>query len=280
MAPRARRRTRRAPTARAASLACLLLFAAPAGAAEGPEFRVRVTPEYSSGRYGEAQRTEVMSVPLDIGLSWERWTATLRLPWLSVTGPGGFVPRIGALGPAPVGGGAAGSPGRRTTTTGVGDMRLTGAYTLFQGGDEPFAPYLDLALQTRFPTASSAELGSGQVEHILRLDTGMALGGGVALDASLGRRVVPFPRRGGGGRDYWTLFATLGWDVTEATTIGLGLDTQDRVPEANRAVLELGAFLDHELAPGLVGSLFVWHGVTRESAAIAAGFRLAWRGRP
>lgn len=251
----------------------LLALAAPAArAGEEPELRLRITPEYASGHYGNPVRTEVWTVPVDVTLYIGRWTATLRVPTLTVTGPGGFVPRIGAVGGSQATG--------RTTNSGLGDTRLTLAYTVLQGGDDPFEPYLDIAVQQRMPTASDPALGSGLWEQAVRIDTGFAINDALSFDASLGHRFVLFPPKGGAGYDYTYLYAAVTWDIDAKTAIGLGIDTQNRVPDARRPVLEIGAFADRKLGNGLTFGVFLWHGVTRESADWSGGFRLVWRGTP
>jgi hypothetical protein len=242
-----------------------LLLAMPAGAAE---LRLRLTPEYSSGRYGADTRTTTLNVPMDIGLASGRGSATVRLPWLAVSGPADFVPRLGALG-------AEGGT-RRGTQTGLGDVRFTLAYTLVEEDEEVGVPHLGIALQTRFPTATRASLSSGQVEHLLRLDTGFSLGG-FDLDVSVGRRFVAFPRRGREETDYWTLFGILGRDVGSGWTVGVAVDAQDRVPDAARPVLEVGAFVERAVTPDLTVGVFAWKGLTSESASFSLGLRFAYR---
>ena len=255
----------------------LVLLAAPAaraaaGAADEPELRLRITPEYSSGHYGNPVRTEIWAVPMDVTLYIGRWTATLRVPYLTVTGPGGFVPRIGSVGGSQATG--------RTTSSGIGDTRLTLAYTVLEGGDDPFEPYLDIAVQQRMPTASDPALGSGLWEQAVRIDTGFAINDALSLDASLGHRFVLFPPKQGAGYDYTYLYAALTWDIDAKTSVGIGLDAQNRVPNARDPVLELGIFADRKLGGGFTAGVFLWHGVTRESADWSGGFRLVWRGAP
>lgn len=251
----------------------LLVAGAPAArAGDDAEIRLRITPEYSSGHYGNPIRTTISSVPVDVSLYIGRWTATLRVPYLSVTGPGGFVPRIGSVGGSEATG--------RTTSSGIGDTRLTLAYSVLEGGDEPFQPYLDIAIQQRMPTASDPALGSGLWEQAVRIDTGFAINDALSLDASLGHRFVLFPPKGGAGDDYTYVFAALTWDIDPKTAMGIGIDAQDRVPDARRPVVEFGVFADRRLGGGFTVGAFLWRGVTRESADWSGGVRLVWRGAP
>jgi hypothetical protein len=255
----------RRPSPLLPAVAGLLLAAAAPAAAD--EIRLRIAPEYASGAQGGPGRTIALSAPVDVGLAGERTALTLRLPFLSVDGPASYLPRIGSLGTAP----------RGRHDTGLGDARLTGSVTLLDGDAAEATPYLDLALQTRLPTATRKSLGTGQVEHLLRADTGLTLSGGTALDLSLGRRFVVFPRAEGAGTDYWTLYATAAHPIAEGWTAGLAVDAQDRLPDVARPVVDVGAFLRHDIAPDLSVGVFAWHGLTRESAAFSVGLRFAYR---
>jgi hypothetical protein len=255
----------------AAGAAGLLLLAQLAFApqAAATDLQVSLTPEYATGRYGQPKSTVSLSAPLDVRLIGERTTVSLRLPLLSLDGPANFVPRIGEVGQ--------GSERRaRGVRQGLGDLRLTGAYTLREAGEGWREPYFGIAGQIRIPTATPSDLGSGQVELFLRLDAGANLTDTLSLDVSLGRRFVPFPRAGSGA-DYWTLFASLALDVTPDWTVGATLDAQDRVPDANRPVLELGAFVERNLTPELTLGAFVWRGFTNESVDWSFGLRLSYR---
>jgi hypothetical protein len=225
-----------------------------------------VAPEFSSGRYGSESRTEIYLVPYDFTFYGDRLSATLRVPYLSVRGPGRFASQKG--------GGAGRNHPVRTTEIGLGDVRLTGTYTVLEGDNS--SPYLDVALRTILPTASSHGLGRGWMEQALRIDTGLELSKSVLLDASVGRHFALFPRKGGSA-DYWSLFAGLTWNTAGGTSVSVDVYAQDRAPNAKRPVLEVGAFLDQEIAPGVSVGVFAYRGLTRESVDWSGGFRLTYR---
>lgn len=243
------------------------LAASPLGAAD---LYVNMTPEYASGHYGNPTRTVAISAPLDLRLVTDRNSFTLRVPYLSVNGPSNFVPRIGEVGEGS-------DPRGSGTTRGLGDVRVTATHALLQAGDTIWEPYLGLAAQLRVPTAVPAGLGSGQVETFLRADFGANISETLAFDISIGRRFVPFPIRGGGGADYWTFFGSLALDVTDDWTIGVSMDAQNRVPEANRPVLEAGLFVEYSLTPDLTLGAFAWRGFTTESVDYSFGLRFSYR---
>lgn len=247
-------------------IATLLPAPAPAAA----ELTMTVAPEYAGGRNGAEGRTNALSIPVGASLGLDRFTLSARIPWLAVSGPGGYVPRIGTLGSSGTDGGA---------RSGLGDLRLTGAYTLLEGETPDGPAFLEIGLQTRLPTATDARLGATQWEHMLLLDAGMALPGGVSIDATIGRRFVPFPRRGWGERDYWTGYGTISLDLPEGWRLGLAASGQDRLPDVATPVIEVGAFMEREIAPDVTLGLIGWQGLTRESAAFSLGLRLSYRFR-
>lgn len=237
---------------------------------QAADLYVNFTPEYASGHYGNATRTVTLSAPLDLRLEGERASIGVRVPYLMVNGPSNFVPRIGELGEGT-------DPRGSGTTRGLGNLRLGASYTLAKAGDTIWEPYFALAVQLRAPTASPPGLGSAQYETFVRADFGANITDTISFDISLGRRFVPFPARGGAGADYWTLFATLAHDLTEDWTIGVSLDAQNRVPEANRAVLEAGLFVERALTPNLTLGAFAWRGFTTESVDYSFGLRVSYR---
>jgi hypothetical protein len=243
------------------------LAVSPLGAAD---LYVNFTPEYASGHYGNPTRTVALSAPLDLRLATERSSIALRIPYLSVNGPSSFVPRIGELGEG-------NDPRGSGTTRGLGNIRLTAAHTLIKEGDTIWEPYFGLAVQLRAPTAVPPGLGAAQFEAFLRADFGANISETLSFDISVGRRFVPFPARGGAGADYWTLFGTLALDVTSDWTIGVSVDAQNRVPEANRPVLEAGLFVERSVTPGLTIGAFAWRGFTTESADYSFGLRISYR---
>jgi hypothetical protein len=260
----------RAPTRRLGVGGAVLALGLVGSSVQAADLYVNFTPEYASGHYGNPTRTVTLSAPLDLRLEGERASIGLRIPYLAVNGPSSFVPRIGELGEGT-------DPRGSGTTRGLGNLRLGAAYTLLKAGDSILEPYLGVAVQLRAPTAAPPGLGSAQYETFLRLDVGANLTETLSLDLSVGRRFVPFPMSGGAGADYWTFFATLAHDLTSDWSIGISLDAQNRVPEANRPVLEAGLFVERAVTPNLTLGAFLWRGFTAESADYSFGLRVSYR---
>ena len=206
-----------------------------------------------------------MATPFDASIATGRTRLGLKIPDVG-SEPGGWLPAASI----PAG------PGGAALAGGMGDVRATARIGLAEG-EAGAIPWLDLALQTRLPSATDPRLGAGQWEHVLRVETGMAFEGAVAIDASLGRRIAPFGRRGRGEKDYWVAEASLAMPLAPSWTVGLAAYAQDRQPDIATPVMELGTFIERDLGEDLSVGLFTWHGLTRESPAFTIGLRLAYR---
>ncbi len=160
---------------------------------------------------------------------------------------------------------------------GFGDLRLTFGRTLYRATALPGEPSFGLALQTRLPSASRASLGTGYFEHVLRLDTHASLAEDTTVYMSFGRRLAPVPGSGGAGADYWTFYGDLSYAISPTWSGGVSIEAQDRVEDANRRVLEAGAFLDHTVNDSVSVGGFVLRGLTQESAGTTIGLRFLWR---
>lgn len=238
-----------------------LLLGAAGLRAEPAELRFGVTSEFAGGSAHAHRRLGGSTVTVDTTIAAGSGSVTLRMPDLAARGLGDLLPET--------------VPGG-TSSARMGDLRLIGRYALAEG--EPGgAPSLAIAVQTRMPSATEPSLGAAQWEQVVRLETGLELHGGAALDLSLGRRITPFGREGRGEKDYWIGQGSLAMPIAADWTAGLAAYAQDRQPDVTTPVMELGAFVERALGDDLAIGLFTWHGMTRESPAFTIGLRLAYR---
>lgn len=257
--PRPSPRKRRARRVAAVAAALLMLAAADAAAAE---LRLRLERDYADGGIGREGRAGGIGMPMEIRLAGSSGYASLRMPMATPTGGlsraiDPTAPRL----PFEQPGGA------------IGDVRLTFGQTLL-GGD-PDGAYLDIALRTRLPSATQAGFGSGVAEQMLRFDAGLPLAEGLMAEVSVGRRFAPIARDTG-GRDYWSFSGSLALDVEPGWTVGLLLEAQDRQGFSQRPILDVGAFVEREVAPDLTAGVIAWRGMAGDGA-FSIGIRLAYR---
>jgi hypothetical protein len=125
--------------------------------------------DYSSGKYGAASTTDILSVPVNAIYETGAWSLKLTVPYLSVTGDGEVI--------------AGGRYGRgrgmmatttttttvtttRTTQSGLGDVATMLTYNMYSG--ENYESGIDLSGRVKFGTASKA-LGTGQNDYAVQI---------------------------------------------------------------------------------------------------------------
>jgi len=115
--------------------------------------------EYTTGNYGGDGDTDVLLVPLSIGLNSEKWTLRASLPYLDIQGPGLFlgedIPILRDVS-NPVRGGM-------DSVSGFGDLSLTAGriFDLSSSGDLQF----ELSGRVKLPTAKLEDgLSTGETD--------------------------------------------------------------------------------------------------------------------
>src|SRR5215510_6681898 len=77
--------------ARAASAAALIMAASPVALPQENRTTLSVGADYSTGKYGQSQSTDLLYVPVTAKHETGRWTFKLIVPYLHITGPGNVV---------------------------------------------------------------------------------------------------------------------------------------------------------------------------------------------
>lgn len=118
--------------------------------------------DYSSGKYGQPTTTEIWYVPNTLKYDYEPWTLQLTIPYIRITGAGGV---IGGGPDGPIIGAA--TQQVKTTQSGLGDIVLSGSYTLFLDD----LPSFELTGKVKIPTADENKgLGTGEADYTVQLD--------------------------------------------------------------------------------------------------------------
>lgn len=178
------------------ALLCAGLLAAGAAHAEDG-LSLGIGADYSSGDYGSDVTTEIFSVPVTAKYISGAWTYKASLPWLDVSGDPNVLPGLGRVdntnpngrGRGNGNGNGNGAPdpvppadATDDSTSGIGDLRLSAAYTFDTGG--PLG--VDLTGNVKIATADEDKsLGTGANDYGLALDLyrdfdGTMLFGGVS----------------------------------------------------------------------------------------------------
>lgn len=252
-------------------LAASLLFI-PLPALAGNAFSLGVGFNYSTGKYGESTSTDILSVPVTAKYEMETLTLKLVVPYISISGPGGVIPGMGALAagihgfgrPAsfgapgrplgePPGLSPDGPPGRRrsavgssdtATNAGLGDLVASADHEFYSAG----ALTLDVVGKVKFGTADSSKgLGSGQNDYSLQLDIGYQFPRKTYLFATTGYKLVGAPE---GVSVNNVVYGTLGFSqpLSAATSAGVMLNYAQSALVGGSNLTDITLFASNKLS--------------------------------
>jgi len=211
------------------SIGALLGFAAPALHADG--LRLGVGVDYSSGKYGGRETTDILSAPLWLGYSRGRFDAKLTVPYLRVKGPGDVIPGLtpvvdddereddedeedDPLTPEDE------SEIPTTTESGIGDVTLSANFAVV---DQPDAWRLAIGGKIKFPTADEDKnLGSGETDYAAHIDIERALGH-LTPFLTIGHRWLGDPPDAS-YKNAWYASVGVLWSVRDGTSLDFTYD--------------------------------------------------------
>jgi len=247
-----------------AAIAVSPLALHPNSAAAEDYVQVGTGIDYSSGDYGNADDTKILSVPFSLKVKKDAFFVRASLPYLHLKGPGSVVGGDG--GPVP-----GGSPGAVTSNDGIGDLSLSAGYTL----DVTDSTYIDLIGRVKVPTASEAKnLGTGTTDFTAEAAITHQFGE-LSLSARGGRRFngssARFPLR-----DVWLAGAGAYY---QAGDIMLGLDYDWREASLSTASdrSEVTGSVTYTLTPAVRIQGYGYTGFTDGSPNAGGGLQLLYR---
>jgi outer membrane putative beta-barrel porin/alpha-amylase len=218
--------------------ALLAASSATALAADGAA-TVGAGADYSSGKYGGTQKTEILYVPFTGKYEIGPWAFKLIVPYIEITGPGNVV-GAGADRVTLPGGNAA-----RRTESGLGDIVANAFYNVVNERNAPFG--LDVGAKAKLGTADRAKgLGTGENDYSVQADIFKPLGEFTAF-GSLGYRWygdppgvslrnVPYGSIGASRR------------MSSETSAGLTYDFRPPITAAGSRISEATGFVSQRLS--------------------------------
>lgn len=210
-----------------------LLFAV-AGNVAAAEFKMLSGVEYSSGKYGAQQSTNIWYYHVTPQYETDNWIFKLTLPYVSIAGPGNVA-------------GAAGNGGQviargnntPTVTSGQGDIVGAVSYNLVRNTEQNLL--LDMTSKVKFATANAAQgLGTGKNDYSLQLDLTQQQQEW-AFFSSLGYRkmgdtsTVNF-------KNPWFASLGTGYTLSQDTQLGAAYNTQQAVVLGGAPIKEMMLF--------------------------------------
>jgi hypothetical protein len=198
-----------------------------------PTTKLGVGFDYSSGKYGFTDATEVFSIPANLSYEQGPWMFKATVPYITIKGPASVVVGAGAIG--------GGQPGRPTKSSesGLGDVVIAGTY---HARPVPGELNIDFTGRVKFGTADDAKgLGTGLTDYYAQVDLYQNFGV-ITPFANIGYRILgsnaAFPLKDG-------LYATAGaaYRLSDKTVVGAAYDWRSRIIEGAQNGTDALAFV-------------------------------------
>ena len=220
--------------------------------------------DYSSGKYGQSEKTRITYVPLIAKYELDRWSFKAVVPWLRIDGPGGVAAdsRI-TTGTAVT---------RRTVESGLGDIVLGTTYSALILNEQKF--YMDIGAKVKLPTASESKgLGTGKTDYTLSTDIYKTLDQ-LTLMATLGYRVLGDPT-GVDLNNVW--FTSIGavYKIDDKNSLGATMDLRQATTNQTTGLREYTVFYSHKFNQTYKLQTYAVAGDTTSSVDFGAGAMLA-----
>jgi len=203
--------------------------------AADPGFSLTTGLDYSTGKYGGTESTDMLYIPVTGKYEVDKYTLKLTVPYLQVTGPGNVVRDVGQIGPAST---------TRTKQSGLGDIVVAGTYDMY--GGHANGTFVDVTAKIKFGTADEAKgLGTGKNDYALQADLYKTFGKNTVF-GTLGYKVMGSPP---GVTLNNVFYASLGvgHQYSQETSAGLILDLREKVSATSFAQQELTVYVSHKL---------------------------------
>lgn len=212
-------------------------------------FSVGTGFDYSSGKYGNPDATQILYVPVIGQYETDSWTLKLTVPYLRVTSPGGVIKGFGRItSSSNTGGPRFGRTASGTSSnSGLGDVVASADYAFYSAG--PFS--LDVVGKIKFGTASAdLGLGTGEDDYSAQIDGYYSLVSNTSLFATAGYKLVGAPS---GVSVNNVAFGTVGSEVklSDTARVGVMFDFEQKVAAAGSNQEEATLYATQELSKNL-----------------------------
>lgn len=247
-----------------AALALGALFLSPSPSlAESGVLNFTTGVDYSSGKYGGPESTDILYIPFTGKYETDKWTLKLTVPYVTITGPGNVVKDIGQTTP---------TAGTRTTQSGLGDVVAAATYELYDNGAS--GTRVDLTGKIKFGTADKDKgLGTGKDDYAFQADVYKAINKSFTAFGAIGYKIAGKPA------DYTlnnVFYGSLGgsYKLSQETSAGLILDLRQKSSATGTAQKELTAFLSHKISKDWKAQGYIVKGYTDSSPDWGAGIMM------
>ncbi|HFD86346.1 MAG TPA: hypothetical protein ENJ35_01570 [Gammaproteobacteria bacterium] len=224
--------------------------------------------DYSSGKYGEINTTEIVYVPLTIKHSSFPWTAKVTIPYISITGPDSVTADTSGTVLTTT------TSTTQSTDSGLGDTVASLGYALDTWWNS--APYVDLTGKIKFPTADSDKrLGTGETDYQAQVDIAHTIGGFTPF-ATLGYKIM-------GDTDITdfnnVVYASLGANqkLNKIFSVGFSYDFMEATTVTSSDRKEVMGYLNWKVNPAFSVNTYAVTGFTDASPDFAVGMQFTFK---
>lgn len=250
------------------------------GATAADEWKYSIGTDISSGKYGDTEETEIVATPFTVSYSPNAsWTFKASMPWTSIEGPGGVIP--GGDGGIVVGpGNGRGNGGNQTgdeivltEESGLGDLWLTGTYSL-----QPIAEqyFFDLSAKYKLPVGDEDKgLGTGEVDYTLQAEMFTVIDNYTPFVTVARKFKGDLPETE--LRDVWYTSIGSGYKLSEVASVGASLDFQQAATSQSDRQTELFGYYSHRLSAQWTGMVYGYLGLADGSPDQGFGFQISYR---
>ena len=221
--------------------------------------------DYSSGHYGQSEKTRITYVPLIAKYEMnDQWTFKAVVPWLTIDGPGGVSADSRIIT-------GENTSTRRTRESGLGDIVLGTTYSALQLNEQKL--FIDLGAKVKLPTASESKgLGTGKTDYTLSADLYKTLDRTTLL-GTVGYKMLGDPS-GVNLNNVW--FATVGavYKFDDQNSAGATLDLRQATTQQNTGLREYTLFYSHKFNRTYKLQTYMVAGDTTSSVDFGAGAML------
>jgi hypothetical protein len=234
--------------------------------AEEAKFGLTTGVDYSSGKYGLTESTDIIYMPFTGKYEYGRWLTKLTVPWIQIDGPGGAT------------GGESkilieDNVNKHSRESGLGDVVASLSYTALQLDEQKI--FIDLGAKVKFGTASASKgLGTGSNDYSVQVD-GYKTFDQLTMLGTVGYKRIGNPENSDYKLDnIW--FGTVGaaYRIDASNSAGLLIDLRQAAWQYNTSIREYTLYYSHRFNPSYNLQSYITAGDTKSSVDFGLGLML------
>lgn len=251
------------------ALGVLGLMAQAAHADDNSTIKVGAGIDYTTGKYGTSETTDITQVPVTFGYDIDRWSFKLAVPYIHVSGADNVIPGIGPVknnnpkgrGKGKKNGLVAPPPTTETTgsASGLGDITAAATYQAYTNKAGDFG--IDLTGKIKFGTADADKgLGTGKNDYTFSADTYKGFGawtvfGGVSYTWLGSSQYIQL-------NDVFGANAGVSYKLDTHSSFGAYYDYREKASDTSFSRNELTGYYAYKFASGWKAQAYVTKGFT------------------